>query len=70
MFYDMYYFGMNPIWWSVWMLILFWIFVTPYDIPGQRSRTETPFELLQKRFATGELSLQEYNELKQKFKKK
>ena len=65
MFYENYYWGMNVMWWLVWMFILVWIFAVPYDIPGQRNRRETALDILQKRFAAGQISMNEYNEKKQ-----
>ncbi len=64
MFYTNYYWGMNFVWWSVWMVIIFWIFLTPYDIPGQRRRKDSPLDTLNKRFASGEINNNEYLEKK------
>ncbi|MFZ4739892.1 MAG: SHOCT domain-containing protein [Bacteroidales bacterium] len=55
-----YYWGMDIIWWFVWIGLLFWIFALPYNIPGQRRRMDSPFDILQKRFASGEISSEEY----------
>jgi putative membrane protein len=63
--YENYHFvGMHFIWWFIWIILLFWIFATPYAIPGQRSKKDTPLEILKKRFANGEISKEEYNEMK------
>ena len=62
MFYNSNYWGMDFIWWCVWMVILFWIFATPYDIPGQRKRKDSPLNILQRRFAAGEIDKEEYHE--------
>ena len=62
--YDNYYWGMNFIWWFVWVVILIWIFATPYEIPGQRRRKDTPLDILQKRFAMGQITNAEYQERK------
>jgi putative membrane protein len=64
MIYDNYYWGMNFIWWFVWVIMLIWIFATPYDIPGQRKRKDSPLDLLQKRFALGQITTTEYQERK------
>lgn len=56
--------GMNFIWWIFWLIIVIWIFMTPWDIPGQRSRKETPLDILKKRFAKGEITKEEYEEKK------
>ena len=55
-----YYWGMNLIWWIIWMVLLAWIFVIPIDIPGQRTRRNSPLDILQKRFASGQISKEEY----------
>ena len=56
--------GMNFIWWIIWMIMIFWIFATPYNIPGQRTRKDSPLDILQKRFAAGEITAGEYAEKK------
>ena len=64
MFYTNYYGGMNLVWWFIWVVLLFWIFATPYDIPGQRRRKDGPLDILQKRFASGQITNDEYQEKK------
>jgi len=64
MFYNSNYWGMNLVWWFVWIMLLFWIFAVPYDIPGQRNRKDSPLDILRKRFASGEISTDEYHEKK------
>jgi putative membrane protein len=56
--------GMNFIWWILWMIMLFWIFAIPYKIPGQRTRKDSPLDILNKRFASGLISNDEYQEKK------
>jgi putative membrane protein len=63
MYYDGYHFlGMHLIWWLVWSVFAFWIFATPYAIPGQRKRNFSPLEILQNRFAKGEISARQFEE--------
>ena len=65
MFYDGYHImGMHLIWWFVWMMLLVWIFLTPWAIPGQRSRKDSALDILQQRFASGQITNEEYNEKK------
>ena len=56
--------GMHLIWWFVWCILIFWIFATPYKIPGQRTQKESPLDILKKRFALGEISKEDYLEKK------
>jgi len=64
MWYYQYYWGMNPIWWVLWLILLIWIFATPFSIPGQRHRREDALAILKKRFARGEIDQKEYEERK------
>ncbi|HEY8660172.1 MAG TPA: SHOCT domain-containing protein [Hanamia sp.] len=64
MFYNNNVWGMGLIWWFVWLILLFWIFATPYDIPGQRNKKDSPLDILKKRFASGEIMSEEYQEKK------
>ena len=63
MFYNNFW-GMSFVWWLIWLMLIFWIFATPYDIPGQRKRKDSPLDILQKRFASGEINNDEYQERK------
>jgi putative membrane protein len=56
--------GMDIIWWFVWIILMFWIFATPYDIPGQRRKKDGPMAILQKRFASGQITNEEYQQSK------
>ncbi|MEO6632653.1 MAG: SHOCT domain-containing protein [Mucilaginibacter sp.] len=56
--------GMNFVWWIIWMVMILWIFATPYNIPGQRTRKDSPLDILNKRFASGLISNDEYQEKK------
>jgi len=56
--------GMQWIWWIIWLIFLFWIFALPYKVPGQRFKQDTPLDILQKRFASGLITNEEYQEKK------
>ena len=56
--------GMHVIWWIVWLILLIWIFLVPHDIPFRRSKKNDPLHILQKRFANGDISKEEYEESK------
>lgn len=63
-FYDVYYFwGMHVIWWAIWILFIIWVFVTPFFYGSVRSR-DTSYDILRKRFASGEITKEEYQETK------
>ncbi|MFC3560331.1 SHOCT domain-containing protein [Pedobacter jamesrossensis] len=53
---------MDFIWWCIWVVLLFWIFALPFNIPGQRHRKDTPLDILNRRFAAGEISKEEFRE--------
>jgi len=53
MFFTNYFLGMDFIWWIIWSVLLVWIFLVPYDIPGQRNRKRSAMDILQERFAGG-----------------
>jgi len=56
--------GMHWFWWILWVIFIIWIFATPYDIPGQRKKKDSPLDILKKRFASGEINKEEYEEKK------
>lgn len=62
--YENYYYGMNIIWWAIWIVLLFWIFAVPYDIPGQRRKKQSAFEILKKKYAEGSITEAEYKDKK------
>ncbi|HEA23691.1 hypothetical protein LCGC14_1618750 [marine sediment metagenome] len=56
--------GMHFVWWILWFILLIWIFFVPYDIPYQKSKMEDPLAILKKRFAKGNITKEEYEEMK------
>jgi putative membrane protein len=70
MFYEgQHFWGMHLVWWVIWVIFILWIFATPWDIPGQRTKKETPLDLLKKRYAKGEISKDEYNGIREDLQK-
>ncbi len=68
--YDGYHFwGMHLIWWFVWLVFIFWVFAIPYYIPAQRKKKDSPLDVLQKRFALGQITKEIYQEHKVLFEK-
>lgn len=67
--YENYYFwGMHLLWWVIWVIVAFWIFATPYTIPGQRTKKDSPLDILNKRLASGQITNEEYQEKKKLIK--
>jgi len=52
--------GMDLIWWIVFIALMIWIFIIPFDIPGQRNKRDSPLDILKKRFASGKITAEEY----------
>ena len=65
MYYDGYhFFGMHLLWWFIWGSMLFWVFATPFYVPGQQKKKNSSFEILRQRFASGQITTEEYQEKK------
>jgi putative membrane protein len=65
----MHFWGMHLFWWLFWLLIIIGFFVmmgpTPYGRARRlRTHRETPLETLQRRYANGDISTEEYEERK------
>jgi putative membrane protein len=68
MLYDGYHFwGMHLFWWLFWISMLIWIFATPYPIPFERRRRESPLDIPKRRLASGEITREQYEEQKSVF---
>ncbi len=63
------FYGMHLIWWFIWIVLLIWVFLTPWGYRGRRGKEETPLDILKKRFASGEINKEEYEERKQVLEK-
>ncbi len=61
--------GMHLLWWVIWMALLFWVFFTPWNIPGDRRRKDSALDILQRRFASGEITKEQYLEHKELLEK-
>ena len=70
MYYDNYYFGINLIWWGLGIMLLFFIFLIPFDTTRQKQKRESAYNLLQKQFIMGEITESKYNEKKKKLLEK
>jgi putative membrane protein len=62
-----YYWGMHFYWWFVWIFIwvIFFSFMTPMRRVTYRA-LQSPMQLLQRRYAAGEITSEEYEERRTK----
>lgn len=60
MFYYNNYWGMNFFWWIIWIICVIWIFTRW----GRGHTKDTSYDILRKRFASGEITKEEYQEAK------
>jgi putative membrane protein len=51
-------------WWFIWGIMLFWIFATPFYVPGQQKKKGNALDILRQRFASGQITNEEYKEKK------
>ncbi|MDP3273567.1 MAG: SHOCT domain-containing protein [Deltaproteobacteria bacterium] len=64
--YHYHYFGMHFVWWIFWLMLLapFLFFVTPVRRSTAQRYRENPFGILQRRYAAGEITTEEYEDRK------
>lgn len=58
--------GMHLLWWLFWILLIvgFFALLEPTSKAEARRRRMTPLDILQRRYAAGELTTEEYEERK------
>ncbi len=66
MFYDTGWFGMHMFWWFFWILLIvsFFSFSIPVSRRKARLNQLTPMDILQRRYASGEITTADYEERK------
>lgn len=60
---DGWFWGMHLFWWLFWLVLIAAFFALMTPVPRKQAR-ETPLEILQRRYAAGEISTDEYAERK------
>ena len=60
--------GMHLFWWLFWIVLIVALFALFEPVPRHKTRA-TPLEVLQRRYAAGEISTQEYDERKAKLER-
>lgn len=58
---DGHYWGMHSLWWIFWVAIFVLMFSLVTPVPKSRA-CKRPMEILQRRYAAGEISTEEYDE--------
>jgi len=56
--------GMHLLWWIFWVILIVLLFSIVMPRHRRTIRRETPLEVLQRRYAAGEISTEEYEERK------
>lgn len=56
--------GMHLIWWFILIAVVVWLFITPWNLPGRKKQNDSPLDILQKRFASGQITKEQYQEQK------
>ena len=59
-----YFWGMHLIWWIIWILFIIWIFATPWGFYHRYRAVDNSYDILRKRFASGEITKEQYDEAK------
>ena len=62
--YDYGFFGMHMLWWLFWIVLISVLFGLFEPVPKRRIRKDSPLDILQRRFASGEITAEEYQEKK------
>ena len=62
------FFGMHFIWWIIWIVLIIWIFAIPNSNPFQKTKKDSPLDILKTRFAKGEITKEAYEEAKKVLK--
>lgn len=69
-FYNDNYWGMHFIWWIIWIVFVIWILVSPFGKKRASDKYipfngQTPLNLLQERYARGDITKEEYLDAKE-----
>lgn len=59
---DGYILGMHWIWWLSWLAFMISFLILSYNANRKNNNTESPIDILRKRFAKGEITREEFEE--------
>ena len=68
-YFNEHYWGMHLIWWIIWIAFVIWVLVSPYGKKISADKylpfnSQTPLDILKKRYASGEITKEEFLEAK------
>ncbi len=63
------YWGMHFFWWFFWIILILWAYKTSRKNASQPTKEDGSLEILGKRFAKGEITKEEYEEMKKTLSK-
>ena len=63
------YWGMHFFWWFFWIILILWAYKTSRKNSSQPTKEDGSLEILRKRFAKGEITKEEYEEMKKTLSK-
>ena len=68
---DQHFVGMHFLWWAFWLVLIIpvFTFATPIRRKTARLYRENPFGILQRRYAAGEISTEDYEERKSRIER-
>ena len=64
MIHGYHFWGMHLLWWLFWIICLFIIFGWYGPARKRKAKKDSPLEILQRRFASGEITKEDYEEKK------
>lgn len=63
--YDGYHcYGMHFFWWFFWLILILWVFRASRKNKNQQLKEDEPLEILRRRFARGDITKEEFEEMK------
>ena len=68
MYYYRHFFDIHIIWWFIWLIFIIVLFTVSYNTPFQKTKNDSPLDILKRRFSKGEISKEAYEEAKKTLK--
>ena len=68
-YYGYHFWGMHLVWWIIWIILIIWVYTVLIKAAQEGIKKESPLDILQRKYAKGEISTEEYEERKAVLKK-